>query len=231
MTAMPRFAVIGLGRFGEKLAKLLTQAGAEVIGIDSDAEIVQRLRDDVSLTVRMDSTDEQALLAQGVDKVDCAIVGIGLDFEANALTVSTLKKIGVSRVISRAGSGKRGKILQRIGADDVVFPEDESAARWANRLIMPQFADFLELDEDHSLVQVPTPRKFIGKTPRQLELRAKLKLNLVAIRRPVSGTAPDGPQTERWQVVGVADPDVVIRTGDILVLTGNNTHLSQLSED
>lgn len=225
---MPRFAVIGLGRFGRKLAQLLTRAGAEVIGIDSDHEIIQRVRDEVTLAVRLDSTDEQALLAQGVDKVECAVVGIGLDFEANALTVSILKKIGVPRVISRAGSGIRGKILKRIGADDVVFPEDESAARWANHLMMPQFEDFVELDDKHSLVQVPAPRAFVGKTPRELQLRAKHKLNLVAIRRPIAGNDQKAPDARRWRVVGVADADVLIEPGDVLVLVGGNEGLTRL---
>ncbi len=225
---MPRFAVIGLGRFGRKLAQLLTRAGAEVIAIDNDSEIVQRARDDVTLAVRLDSTDEQALRAQGVDKVDCAVVGIGVGFEANVLTVSTLKKIGVPWVIGRAGSGVRGEILERVGADDVVFPEDESAARWANRLMMPQFKDLFELDESHGLVQVPPPPSFIGKTLRELDLRAKYKLNLVAIRRPVEEKNASGRGARRWRLIAVVDPEEVIGQGDILVLIGSNESLSRL---
>ena len=225
---MSRYAVIGLGRFGQKLAKLLAQSGAEVIAIDNDSEIVQRVRDDVTLAVRLDSTDEQALLDQGVDKVDCAVVGIGANFEANVLTVSTLKKIGVRRVVGRAGSGVRGEILKRIGADEVVFPEDESATRWANRLITPQFEDFIELDEGHSLVQVPAPQAFVNKTPRDLGLRAKHGLNLVAIRRPVSPQAGADPDAQAWRVIPVVDPDDAIEPGDILVLIGSNESLARL---
>jgi len=228
---MPRFAVIGLGRFGRKLAQLLSRAGAEVIAIDSDAEIVQRVRDDVALAVRMDSTDEEALLAQGIDKVDCAVVGIGADFEANVLTVSTLKKIGVPRVVGRSGSGVREEILKRVGADDVVFPEDESAGRWANHLMMPHFQDFVELDEDHSLVQVPAPQAFVRKTPRELELRRKHKLNLVAIRRPASVGGQAADAAKRSQLIAVIDPDEPIERGDVLVLIGSNTSLARLPKD
>jgi trk system potassium uptake protein TrkA len=230
---MPRFAIIGLGRFGQKLAQLLTRAGAEVIAIDTDPEIIQKLRDRVTLAIRMDGSDESALIAQGIDKVDAAVVGIGVDFEANVLTVSTLKRIGVKRVVGRAGSGTRGEILKRIGADDVVFPEDESAARWANHLMMPQFRDFIELDESHGLVQVPAPRAFVNKTPRELDLRAKYKLNLVAIRRTIPEQEDNDPEGTKphTRLIAVVDPDETIQDGDILVLVGSNKSLARLPKD
>lgn len=227
---MARFAVIGLGRFGSKLARLLTKAGAEVIAIDKDANLVQQIRDDVTLAVRMDATDEQALLDHGIDKVDCAVVGIGLGFEDSVLAADTLKKIGIPRVVARAGSEMRGEILRRVGADNVVIPEDESATRWANRLMLPQFEDYVELDEEHSLVQVPAPNGFVGKTPRQLELRSQYKLNLVAIRRPVTGNE-SARSVRRWQVVAVPDPDQPIQQGDVLVLIGSNDDLEKLPKD
>ncbi len=231
---MPQFAVIGLGRFGERLALLLSRDGAEVIAIDSDGEIVQKHRDDVTLAVCMDSTDEEALTAQGIDKVDCAVVGIGTDFEAAVLTVTLLKKLGVPRVVARAGSGTRGRILKQVGADDVVFPEYESAQRWSNQLMMPHFEEFFELDAEHSLVQVPAPASFVGKTLRKLELRAKYRLNVVAIRRPSGSPAPADeaqpepdrkPQSE-W--MSAADPDEPLQDGDILVLIGANADLDKL---
>jgi len=228
---MARFAIMGLGRFGSKLAKLLSQAGAEVIAIDKDPDLVQEMRDEVTLAVRMDCTDEQALLDHGIDKVDCAVVGIGVGFEASVLATDTLKKIGVPRVIARAGSEMRGEILRRVGADSVVIPEDESATRLANRLMLPQFEDFVELDEDHSLVQVPAPEDFVNKTPRELELRTKHKLNLVAIRRPVANDHEGGTNAKRWRVVAVPDPDEPIQRGDILVLIGSNDSLARLPRD
>ena len=124
---MNRFAVIGLGRFGSRLASNLAAAGAEVIAIDRSRQIVEDLRDKVTLAIALDATDEQALRIQGVDQVDCAVVGIGQDFEANALTTALLKSLGVARVVSRAGNQMQAEILTRIGADGVVKPEDESA--------------------------------------------------------------------------------------------------------
>ncbi len=223
---MPRFAVIGLGRFGEKLAQLLAQRGVEVIGIDSDEAIVQRIRDDVTLAITLDSTDEQALLAQGIDKVDCAVVGIGTDFEANMLTVTILKKIGVPRVISRAGSGMRGRILERIGCDEIAWPEDESARRWANRLTMPQFESLVELDDETSLVQVPVPKSFVHRTLRELDIRRKYRLNVVGIRR--QEPSKDESARDGRRFIGVADPDEPLQPGDMLVLIGGNENLSEL---
>jgi trk system potassium uptake protein TrkA len=228
---MARFAVMGLGRFGTKLARLLAKRGAEVIAVDKDPNLVQEVRDEVTLAVRMDCTDEQALLDHGIDKVDCAVVGVGLDFEASVLATDTLKKIGVPRVIARAGSEIRGEILRRVGADGVVFPEDESAARWANRLMLPQFEDFVELDEEHSLVQVPAPPEFVNKTPRQLELRSKYRLNLVAIRRPVANSNGAAATPKRWHVVAVPDPDAPIQPGDVLILIGSNDSLARLPRE
>jgi trk system potassium uptake protein len=225
---MPRFAIIGLGRFGSKLARLLTKAGAEVIAIDTDPNLVQEVRDEVTLAVRMDGTDEQALLDHGIDKVDCAVVGIGVGFEASVLATDTLKKIGVPRVIARAGNEMRGEILKRVGAHGVAIPEDESAARWATRLMLPQFEDYVEMDEEHSLVQVPAPEAFVGKTPRQLELRSRYRLNLVAVRRPVAANGSAEPGLRRWHVVAVPDPDEAIQAGDVLVLIGRNENLASL---
>ncbi|MCK5270797.1 MAG: TrkA family potassium uptake protein, partial [Sedimentisphaerales bacterium] len=131
---MQRFAVIGLGRFGAQLAKGLTRAGAEVVAIDKDRKIIENISSEVTVAVRLDSTDEDALLAQGVDKVDVAIIGIGQGFETSILTTVTLKSIGVKHICARAERQIHGRILRRIGADEIIFPEDESAQRWAFRL-------------------------------------------------------------------------------------------------
>ena len=143
--ASERFVVIGLGRYGSRLAVNLARAGAEVIAIDRNREVVEEMRDRVTLAVAMDSTDEQALRLQGVDKVGVAVVAIGHDFEANALTTVLLKHIGVKRVISRAGNPMQVRILSRIGADSVVNPEDETADRWSHKLLAPYLIDHIEL--------------------------------------------------------------------------------------
>ena len=137
---MKRFVVIGLGRFGKKLAIALAMSGAEVIAIDRERDIIEDLRDQVSHAVRLDSTDGEAMLAQGVDKADVAIVGMGergRAFESAILTVVNLKQMGVPQIYARAENLTAGLVFSAIGATDVIYPEIETAQRWAYKLIAP----------------------------------------------------------------------------------------------
>jgi len=219
---MERFAIIGLGRFGRRLAILLADAGAEVVAIDRDREIIEQVRDKVALAVCLDCTDEQAVKAQGIDKVDVAVVGIGTAFEDNALTTAILKQLGVPRVISRATTGMRARILQRIGADDIVNPERESADRWRDRLLAPEIISRIELAEGYSLTQLPAPESFFGKTLAELDVRRKHEVNVVAIRRTIAETDQEGVKRIRQTVISVPMADTVVEKGDILLLVGSN---------
>ena len=228
---MPRFAVIGLGRFGTKLAQELTAAGAEVIAVDRDRRLVEAMREEVALALALDANDEQALRAQGIDGVDCAIIGIGQDFESAALATATIKGLGVPRVISRALTEVRGQILRKIGADDVVYPEGESARRWAHRLMLPNLRAELELGEGHSLVQIKAPASFCQKTPGDLRLRQKHGLNLVAIRRIVSVQSGPAAAPVETPVISVPHADTTILADDILILVGSDEAISNLPQD
>ncbi len=218
---METFAVIGLGRFGRRLATLLAEAGAEVLAIDRNRELVDGIRDSVALAVCLDCTDEQALRAQGVDKVDVAIVGIGADFENSALTTATLKQLGVTRVISRATSGIRAEILSRIGADDIVNPEKEAAERWCNRLVTPAVMGRIELAEGYTLAQVAAPESFTNKTLMQLAVREKHQVNIVAIRRAAEEKDDEGRKKVRQFLISVPMGETVVKRGDVLVLIGS----------
>jgi len=219
---MERFAVIGLGRFGSRLATLLAEAGAEVIAVDRNREFVEQIRDDVTLAVCMDSTDEAALKAQGIHQVDVAIVGIGDAFEDSALTTALLKQLGVGRVISRATTAMRGRILSRIGADDIVNPERESADRWRSRLLAPVIMERIELAEGFSLTQVPAPPSFTGKTLQQLDVRNKYHVTIVAIRRTSEETDVEGIKRTRQFVMSVPMANTEIQSGDILLVIGSD---------
>ncbi len=220
---MEQFAVIGLGRYGSRLATMLTDAGAEVIAIDHDKSLVEALRDRVSLSVSMDSTDEEALIAQGIDKVDAAIVCIGTDFEASALTTVILKQIGVPRVISRATTNTRGDILSRIGADEIANPERESAERWRDRLLAPAMIERVIIGEGYSLAQFPAPPSFHNKSLKQLAVNSRYKVLVVAIRRE-SGKE-DGRKTSGKPVITVPGPDTVIYPDDVLLVIGSDEAL------
>jgi len=227
---MKRFAIIGLGRFGRRLAAGLTEYGHEVIAIDTRQEIIEEVRDEVALAVRLDATDPEALRAQDIDKVDAAIVTIGEQFEANALTTAVLKELGVPKVISRAGNPIQAKILSRIGADQVVSPEEESATRLSRQLSNPNIMEFVELSEGHSLIQIKAPKPFHNKTLGQIDLRRKYKVNLVAIKKQVSTVRAQGEETTEEQVIDVPTADSVIRPDDILVIVGANDNLNKLPE-
>ena len=216
---MERFAVIGLGRFGKRLATLLADAGAEVIAVDTDRELVDRVRDDVALAVCLNSTDEAALRSQGINKVDVAVVGMGDDFEDAVMTTVLLKQLGVGRVISRATTQIRGGILRRVGADDVVNPERESAQRWCNQLLAPAIVTQFELGEGYSLAQVVAPESFYGKALSDLALRQNYNVNIVAIRRK---DLAENFDEEHEAVVSLPMADTVIKPGDLLLLVGND---------
>lgn len=243
-----------MGRFGSRLAANLAAAGAEVIAIDRDLNIVEDVRDRVGFAVAIDVTDEQALRAHGVHKVDAAIVGIGSNFEATILATVLLKQLEVPLVIARATNAVRAQVLSRIGADAVVNPEDESADRWSQRLINPHFLNQIEFHEGYSIVEVITPARWAGKTLAELDLRAKYGLHVVAIKRPVEGghafatgaagaaamgfrpaAKADGekkgkrvPEAAAGVRVDMPSPTQPLHEKDILVLMGKNEDLAKV---
>lgn len=224
---MDKYAVIGLGRFGAGLARALAGAGAEVIAIDRQSKPVDRVRDEVTLAVRLDSTNEEALRSQGVGEVDAAIVGIGDDFEASALTVAILKDIGVPYIVARAENEIQERILRSVGADEVSSPEFESALRWAHRLQLPALGQYIELGEDHSLVSMQAPEPFVGKTLVELDFRNTYGANLIAIERPiVDAQAPPDRSPRRTWIVPTGK--TTIQAEDVLVLVGTNDALTAL---
>jgi trk system potassium uptake protein TrkA len=220
---MPRrtFAVIGLGRFGSAVATTLSQLGQDVIGIDADGERVRLLGDVVRHAIELDAADERALRAAGVPEVDVAIVSIGENIEASLLVVMQVKELGVPTILAKAVTPLHGRILTKLGVSRVIFPEREMAVRIAHSLVVPNVVDYIELSKDFSIVELPAPEEFVGRTLKELELRPRFGLTLIAIRRP-SGTS-DG------EITNVSpSADDRIQRGDILALIGANDRLSQL---
>jgi len=231
---MKRFAVIGLGRFGKKLAIALAMSGAEVIAIDKSREEIDLIRDQVSHAVRLDSTDEEALKAQGVDKVDVAILGIGQGqgsgkgFESAILTVVNLKQMGVKQIYARAEDLIASEVFKKVGATDVILPEIESAQRWAYKLIAPQIGEKIDFAPGYSLARVKAPASFDEKTVMDLQLRQKYNVNLVAIRRGEHGK---GKKSEKGQIINVPMPNTVIYQEDILMVAGSDADLAKLPQE
>jgi trk system potassium uptake protein TrkA len=226
---MNRFAVIGLGRFGQKLAIALAMSGAEVIAIDRNREEIELIRDQVSLAVRLDSTDEEALKAQGVDKVDVAIIGIGQEgFESAILTVVNLRQMGVKKILARAESLVSGEVFSKVGATEVIYPEIESAQRWAYKLIAPHIGEKIDFAPGYSLARVTAPASFDGKTVMDLQLRQKFKVNLVAIKRDEHSNKK---KADSAKIINVPMPSTVVHENDILMVAGSDADLAKLPQE
>jgi trk system potassium uptake protein TrkA len=228
---MARFAVIGLGRFGQKLAIALAKSGSEVIAIDKNRENIELIADQVSLAVRLDSTDEEALKAQGVDKVDVAIVGIGQGgggFEDAILTVVNLRQMGIKQIYARAESLVAGEVFSKVGATEVIYPEIESAQRWAFKLIAPQIGEKIDFAPGYSLARVKAPPSFDGRTVMDLQLRQKYSVNLVLIKRGEHATKA---KDEKDKIINVPMPNTVIYRDDVLMIAGSDADLAKLPQE
>ena len=227
---MARIAVIGLGRFGMTLARALSAAGVEVIAIDTNGALVESISDEVDLAVRLDATQQEALAAQAVERVDQAVVAIGEGFEATLLATLHLKNMGVPKVIARAQTRVRSQILKLVGADEVLSPERESALRLARRLTHPHLEDYVEMAEGHSIVSMQAPASFHNKTLQEINLRRKYRVNLVAIKRRVSVETPDGAGEPAEQIISVPEAETAIHPDDVLVLIGKTESLAKLPQ-
>jgi len=228
---MRRFVVIGLGRFGQKLAIALAMSGAEVIAIDKNRDEIELITDQVSHAVRLDSTDEEALKSQGVDKVDVAIVGIGQGgggFESAILTVVNLRQMGIKQIYARAENLIAGEVFSKVGASEVIYPEIESAERWAYKLIAPQIGEKIDFAEGYSLARIKAPASFNGKTVMDLQLRQKYNVNLVLIKR---GENSMQTKAEKGKIINVPMPSTVVYEGDILMVAGSDVDLAKLPQE
>lgn len=215
------FAVIGLGRFGAAMASTLAQLGHEVIGIDGSDDRVNSLADQIAQAVKLDATDERALRAAGIKDVDVAVVSIGENIEASLLVVTLVKELGIPNIVAKAVTPLHGRILEKLGVTRVVYPEREMATRLAHSLVIPNVLDYVELSGDFSIVEVPAPPDFYGKTLRDIGLRARFGLTTIAIKR--SSKTGHGDFT-----VVSPGPDDIVEDGDVLALLGSNERLGQL---
>jgi trk system potassium uptake protein TrkA len=218
-----QFGVIGLGRFGSAMAMTLTELGHDVIGVDGDESRVQQLADVITHALQIDATDEKALRAAGIQDVDVAVVSIGENIESSLLVVMQLRDLGIGTIVAKAVTPLHGRILEKLGVSRVIFPEREMAIRIAHSLVLPNVIDYIELSRDFSIVEVPAPAAFVGRTLKQLELRPRLGLTLIAIKRQSDDSGA--------VVTNIAPAaDETIRPGDILALLGGNERLNQLDQ-
>lgn len=215
-------AVLGLGRFGQRIAKQLARAGEEVIACDHRRDAVEHIADHVAQAVALDVTDEAAMRARGIHRVKVAVIGIGEDFEASVLATVILRQMEVPRIIARARSRVTAEVLRRVGAHDVVLAEDEAADRWSNRIIGPKLLNQIEFHEGYSIVEFQTPKPWIDRTLVELDVRRKHDLHIVAVKRP-DPSAPSGAK------VAALPPTEPLREDDVLIVMGEDEHIRELA--
>lgn len=214
---MRSYIVIGLGRFGSEVARRLCELGCEVLAIDSRSELVQQISQDVTQAVVADARDKGVLRALGAGNFDCGIVAIGNSLADSVLATMNLKELGVPHVVGKAYDETHRHVLQKLGADRVVIPEQENACRLARSLSTPNVLDYIELSEDYGIVEVPAPILWADKSLLELHVRAKMGVSIIAVRR--GGDITVSPSA-----------DFRIRQGDILVVLGDTDALNAVQK-
>ena len=214
---MKSYFIIGLGLFGEALARSLCKLGAEVLAMDIRSDLVQLVAGDVTHAVVGDGQDKEVLRALGAADFDCAVIAIGDDLAASVLTVMNLQELGVKQIICKAHDETHRRVLERLGANKVLIPEQEHAQRVARSLVRHNVLDYIELSEEYGILDVPAPKSWIGKTLKELNVRAKLGVNIIAVE---SGKKTNVSPTA----------DYLIREGDIMVVLGDTYSLEAVQK-
>lgn len=224
-----KYIIVGLGNFGASLAQKLTERGNEVIAIDTSMNKVDNYKEKISHTICMDATDEFTVSGLPLKETDIVIVAIGEDQGANILVTALFKNLEVKRLISRAINPLHEKVLQAIGVDEIVHPEEETAERWAKKLCINNVVDSFELSDDYSILEINVPSKYAGKTIRDIQLRKKHNLLALTTIRKTEVRSVVGKTRMLDKVQGVASPDTVLETDDILVIYGSNKDLKNFT--
>jgi trk system potassium uptake protein TrkA len=225
-----QFAVIGLGTFGQRIARALMQKGSEVVAIDKDAAKVEAVKDDVTRAVCLDATKEEPLARSGVLDLDAVVVAMGEHMEEAILTTALLRRLGAGYIVARAASALYAQILRDVGADRTVLIEEQMADQVAKTMVAPDVIDQLQLSSGHSLVEMKPLRDMVGKKLGELEIRRRYKVNIIAIKKRVPVITEDGESTFKETTNDVPGPDDRVEAGDILVVVGADEELERFAQ-
>ncbi len=215
---MKSFCIIGLGRFGQTLATSLAESGYQVMVIDTESDVVNAIADTVTNAVVGDPTNESVLKASGIKDYDCVIICISRNIYDSILITLTLKDLGIKHIVVRATSEQHMRILEKIGADEIVFPERDMGERIAKKLSMPNVRDYLEIYDGCSIAEIDVPDKWVGKTIAQVDVRKKYGLNIISLRR---GTEAN--------VIVSPSPDTVFEKFDAVTFMGNEDNIYKIT--
>ena len=216
---MGQFAVIGLGKFGYYLGRHLYEKGHEIIALDVNKSQVQKSKDIVSQAVVADATDREALESLGISQVDAAVVCIGTRMQASILATLHLKELGIKSILAKATSEEHGRILKKVGASEIFFPEKDLAIGVASRLDNPNMLDYLPFIEGYSIVELAPPKEYVGRTLKELDLINRFGIQVIAIKEIL----PKG-------LILIARADFQVKDSDALIVLGPNEALEKLKE-
>jgi len=214
---MKRAVVIGLGIFGYNIARTLYENGFEVVAIDKNKDIIQKMRDHSTKAILADGTDQEVMDEIGIGEDDIAIISFGEDLAAATLITLHLKQMKVKNIIVKAPNEDHKMILEKVGATDVIIPEKEAGKKLAKSLISPNVLDYIPLSDDYMIFEMAPPNSFLGKTIRELGLRAKYSIEVIAVRDVLSESVHMVPQA-----------DFVIKDGEVLVVIGKETDINKI---
>ena len=226
-----KYIIFGLGNFGASLAQKLTEAGNEVIGVDNNMDKVDSLKESVSHTVCMDSTDQFTVSGLPLKDTDVVIVAIGEHQGANVMTTAVLKNSKVKRLIARAITPLHETVLEAIGVDDVVHPEEETAERWAKKLTLKGVVESFELSSQYSIVEVNVPKRYAGKTIAEVGFRKQYNVVVLTTIKREEQKNLLGSNRMVNTVQGVASPKTVLEEDDIMVIYGDNKDIKGLLKE
>ena len=214
---MKSYIVIGLGRFGSEVACQLYKHGCEVLVLDNNADTINQISSEVTHAVVGDARDKGVLRALGAGDFECAIVAIGGSLADSVLATMNLKELGVPHIVGKAHDETHRQVLMKLGADQVVIPEKENAARLARSLASPNVLEYIELSDEYGIIEVPAPKRWQEKTLKELNVRAKLGVNIIAVKRD-----------SQINVSPAADYKIV--AGDVMVVLGDTDALKTVQK-
>lgn len=221
-----KFAVIGMGKYGKSIARILSSRNAEVIAVDNFEEKIIDVQDEVAVAVTLDATDIKALQAQNIHEVDAAVVAIGANFEALLLCCFQLQELGTKRIIARANDEMQKSILLKMGITEILEPEKEIGSLVAEQLINPNIVSFLQLPDDYEVAEVKPPKAIANRSIEDIGLRAKYRLNLITIKRAYEIEEKDCIRKEE-HILGVPDSSTIIRDTDTIIVFGTTTDIKK----
>jgi trk/ktr system potassium uptake protein len=228
---MAKFAVIGLGKFGINVATTLFEKGAEVIAIDHDQALIDEIIGRVSVAINMNSTDERALKLNRIQDVDAVILAIGNNIEVSVLTTVILKRMGVSNIYAKVDSKVHARILELLGVQNIIFPEEQIGIQLANSLISSSVLEYIDLSSGHSVVELVVPDEWVGKTLQQLALPTEKGINIVAIKYTEQVVTKEGENRLAKKINDMPGANDIINEEDVLILIGPKPKVNDLIKE